>query len=458
MNYGVIKKCSIVLFWSGVCVAQAHDARPLAEPLTLDAYLHQVMRSHEGYLGAQAQSAGALEVSKEAALLFAPQLVSHVEYAYNWWHPIQPEIFGDHAVTKTVTLGVQKLTEFGLQTRLSLAVTQTTLYGADPALTPNNAEILVGPYFEFTQSLWQNGLGRSDRKKAQALDAQDKATFYSNSYQAKAILAEAETLYWKLAIMRETARVQQESESRTVALRDFNADRVRRHLADVSDLLTSDAALESKKLDLQSALDDERNAARAFNAAREIDSDELEERLSVPDPDFIQSLTVPTRAAMRDDTRAAAEIEVATTANSEVSRDQQTPTLNLFGSDTSVGINLAVPLDMGTTASIRSGYAKEIKAAELTYQRKYFEQESDWKNLERKFREAKVRLAIAVRMQHAQQLKFEHERTRQKLGLTTAYQLFQYELDYLNSEMAKIQLEGLILGLEAQMKTYRGDS
>jgi hypothetical protein len=457
MNHRVIHILSMVaILVIGVCCAQARCC--FAEPLPLDDYLRQVMQSHAGYLGDQANSAGKMEVSQEADLMFAPQLISHIEYDYQWRQALAPEIDGNHAVTKIVTLGVEKLMDFGFQAQLSLAAAQTILYGIDPALVPNNGQVLIGPYFQFSQSLWQNGFGRMDRKKSEIVLAQDKADSLSNSYLSKVTLAEAESRYWKLATMRETVRVQQESEARTNDLRNFNADRVRRHLSDVSDLLTSDAALESKKLDLQSALDDERASSRAFNSARGLDSDVVEETLSLPDPDILEGLAIPRRADMRDDTLAAEQAEEAISGSSEIAAERLIPTLNIFGSDTSVGINLAVPLDMGTTASVKQGYRKQMKAAELIYQRKFFDQENDWKDLNRKFGEAKERLKIAVRMQQAQQIKYEHERKRQRLGLTTAYQIFQYELDYLNSELARIQLQGLILGLSAQMKTFRGDS
>jgi hypothetical protein len=44
------------------------------------------------------------------------------------------------------------------------------------------------------------------------------------------------------------------------------------------------------------------------------------------------------------------------------------------------------------------------------------------------------------------------------LGLTIEFQVFQYELDYLNASLARVQIEGMILALRAQMKLYSASS
>ena len=274
--------------------------------------------------------------------------------------------------------------------------------------------------------------------------------------------------------------VQKASADRTVAIRDFNAKRVKSHLIDESDLLTSEAQAKSKEFDLKVAIDNERTSARSFNSARGVDSDRVDELLSLPDPQELQKISIPSRAALRDDVKSAEESAKAAIANAEVSIQKQKPVLNLVTSISTngfdpdlqkslgltattqypyytLGINFSFPLDTGTVSSVNKAYAQQMKGAEPTYQRRLFDQENEWKDLVKKLEEAKERLSLAVDVERAQKLKFEHEGLRQRQGATTTYQVFLYELDYLNAELSRIQTQSTILSLLAQIKTFRGE-
>ena len=169
---------------------------------------------------------------------------------------------------------------------------------------------------------------------------------------------------------------------------------------------------------------------------------------------------------------------MAVAANSEVATQKQKPSLNVVGTVSTngldpnlgtsfhntltannpyyqVGLNFTVPLDFGEVSSVKRAYAEQRKGAELTYQRRLFDQENDWKDLVKKLQEAKERLALAVDVEKAQKLKFDHESIRQKQGVTTTYQVFQYDLDYLTSALNRVQTQAIILNLVAQMKTFR---
>jgi outer membrane protein TolC len=183
---------------------------------------------------------------------------------------------------------------------------------------------------------------------------------------------------------------------------------------------------------------------------------------------------------MRDDVKSAEQTKVAVSANSEAALQKQLPTLNLVGTastnglepslgtsvaDTTttqypyylIGVNFSAPLDLDTVSSVKKAYAEQIKGAELTYRRRLFDQENDWNDLVKKFQEAKERLSLAVDVEKAQKLKFQHEGIRRKEGATTTYQVFQYEIDYLTSELNRIQTQANILSLVAQMKTFRSN-
>ena len=449
--------------------------------ISLDQYLGQVQGSNQGFQGAAASRHGDFEASEEAALPFSPQLFASLQYVDDSRQTIVPLFQGTRTTSNSDQLGFKKLFDFGLQSQISYGITSTTLYGVSPQLVPQNSLITSGLTLQLTQPLWQNGFGREDQALRRSVQAQDLANAYSNAFQTKTILADAETRYWALAVARELVAVQKESADRTIAIRDFNVKRARAHLIDESDLLTSEAQAKSKQFDLKTAIDNERTSARSFNSARGIDSDQVGERLGLPDPEDMQKIEVPVRAPLRDDVKSAEQTEVAITSSSEAATQKQLPALNLTGTASTngldpslgtsvgdtftaqypyfvVGVNFSVPLDLGTVSSVKRAYAEQIQGAELTYQRRLFDQENDWKDLVGKFREAKERLSIAVEVERAQRLKFQHEGVRQKQGVTTTYQVFQYEIDYLTSELNRIQTQSIILGLVAQMNTYRSGS
>jgi outer membrane protein TolC len=253
---------------------------------------------------------------------------------------------------------------------------------------------------------------------------------------------------------------------------------VRAHLIDEPDLLTSIAQAKSKEFDLKTAIDNVRVAERSFNSARGMDSDSVPEPLMSLAPEALQSLQVPERSELRDDVKAAEQNTIVTTAKSDIATQNTLPILNVVGTvstngldpslntsfhDTltannpyyQIGVNLTVPLDFGEVTAMKRAYAEQMKGAELTYRRRLFDQENDWKDLVKKLGEAKERLAIAVDVENAEKLKYDHESVRQKQGVTTTYQVFQYDLDYLTSQLNRIQTQSIILNLIAQMKTYR---
>lgn len=477
-----------ILSWTirvALAICLAPQARPASARavtqssgvLELEAYLAEVRQSNESYQGSTALSQGASTASEEALLPFKPQFFTSLQYTDDQRQTIAPIFEGVRTVTDLAQVGVKQLFDFGLQTQLSYNISQTTIYGVSPLLVPENSLVTSGFSLQFTQPLWQGGFGRTNAENKKATEAQDLSTAYVNAYDAKVTMADAESRYWSLAVAREEVRVQRESTERTIAIRDLDRRRARAHLIDEADLLEAEAQAEAKQLDLQNAIDSERVSARAFNSGRGIDSDEVSETLPLPDPVAMQRLRPPVRARMRDDVKSAEQSEEAMVAEGEIARENLLPSLNLTGTvstngldpslatsvgDTlttqypyySIGLNLSFPLDFGVVDSIRHAYAEQIRGQELVYHRKLFDQETGWNDLVRKLREAQGRLALAVRVQDAQRLKFDRERIRYRQGLTTTYQVIQYELDYLNSELGRIQLQGSIYGLLSQMKPY----
>ncbi len=446
--------------------------------LGLDGYLKEVEQSHDGIKAAQLTAEGAAEKADEGSLLFSPQLFGQVQKSDDRRQPTNP-MAGTRTDAHGGSLGVSQQFRFGMQSKLFYNMGKIKIHGVNPQQMPLNDYYDTGWNLEIAQPLWKNGFGSSVRQQEEASRAQADAQSAMADYQKKGLLAEAESRYWRLAVAREMVKVSQQTYYWAQKIRDYNAKKARLQLADKADLLQAEAALKGRALELENARNEENSAMRAFNVARGVDSDKVAETLELPSLDKLYDLSVPERAKMRDDVRAAEAQKRAATAAGELGKDKYKPQLDLFANlaitgkdpefsesnskttsgdypNTLVGLRFNMPLDMGTTRSVDRGYQKDIQAADLNFKRKVFEQESDWQELNRRFEEAKGKLKMAVEFEAAQKAKLEAERKRQQSGRSTTYQVFLFEQDFLNAEINLLQIKNLILNLNSQMKTFRG--
>jgi nucleoside phosphorylase/outer membrane protein TolC len=421
---------------------------------SVEDYLQQVEHSHDGYHAMEEDSAGANAASKSADLIFKPQVFSELQYTYDPRDTHSPELYGDKTIAQGVSTGFREQTPWGIQLQLSLDYTQNTLLGeTSPLITrPTVTNLYVVPVFNW--SVWQNFGGRLDRANQRMQKAQSLAQSYGSDYGARAILVEAEGRYWKLASLREVMRLQRESLVRARSVMNLDSRKAKQRLIDSGDTLLSEAAVEGKELELKSMLTEERSAARAFNASRGIDSDQVAEDLRLPTDDAFAHLQLPERKGSRGDLKVAEQQSIASEAGYQVAHEKLLPSLSVFGSIFALGLNFSMPLDLGLTSEARSGYAKEAEAAELNFRRKQFEQENDWQELQTRFQDNLERLQLAVKLEDLQRRKFEDANRRRKRAMTVAFQVFQYELDYLAAAQTRLQIEGTLLGLRAQAKLY----
>lgn len=425
-----------------------------AQTLSVEEYLGQVSQSHQGYRSLRAQSEGALHASKSASLLFKPQAFTNAQYIYDPRTTHAPSIEGYRNIHRNISFGLRQQTNFGLQLQLSVDYAQGTLLGTNPAfvINPNLVNFFVIPTFNF--SLWQNLLGRMDRANKRLTEAQSLATAYGSRFGAQATLVEAEGRYWKLVVIREAIRLQEKSVQRAKSLVALETRKIRRHLVDSSDVLLGEATLQGKNLELKSMIAEERSAARSFNSARGINSNTVHDELALPSVESIQNIILPKRTSRRGDVHTAEQQAIAAQAGNELARENLLPNLSVYGSIFAVGLAFSIPIDQSLTQEARKGYAQQGQAAELNFERKLFEEEADWNDLMEKFSYTQERLIVALKLEEIQQRKFEETRSKLTKGLTVAFQVFQYELEYLSASLARLQLEGNLLGIRAQMRFY----
>jgi outer membrane protein TolC len=451
-------------------VVNAAEKTPAPGPrLSIENYLTQVEGGNKSVSAAKAASAGADLRAGEASLLYSPVLDAKAQWLRD--RRQSPFLSYDRFINDTFDIGISQQTPWGLSARLSYDLTQTGYQGLGRPIYYYGA-----PRIDLTLDLWRNLFGSEMRSQQEALESAALATKYSQSYQAKAIRAAAETAYIQLAAARELDEMNRSSFERAKEIYEWTSRRARLNLSDSSDLFQAEANLEATRLSLQSGADSLRSACRAFNQARGIDGDEVTEILALPDPKTVET---PQRAEMRDDVRAAREAQRAAAAQAQIGVEKNKPTLEVFGTyarnsqqigkddaisksfsaaqpTTAVGVRLSMPLAVGLSNDARHGYAQEKIAAETLAEQKTFDQEIEWKDLVQKLAEAKSRLAVAEKLADIQKKKAANERNRLKRGRTTTYQSLIFETDYNQAENRRIQSQSEVLSLLAKMKTFGG--
>ncbi len=448
--------------------------------LSLEDYLKQVEQKNDAFVGAQLAEKGAKSRVKEGGLIFSPTLFTSLQGIDDKRPTVNVASQGDETRLKLFEFGLSQVTPVGLAAKLSYNLSDTTIKHSNPSYLPMPSYTDSALKLELNQPLWQNFFGRQYRSMREASEASAKATSLSKSYEAQMALYDAELKYWRLAATRESISILKQNVEQTQNVLEFNKTKVRRNLTDETDVYQSEAMLKARLLDLQGALDDERELVRLFNAARGENSEVLNSEVKLLSLDeLLEKLKhIESRKNVaRNDIRAAAEGLRATKASNKVSADKTRPDLSLFAvgsltnrdkdtkdaysemdqehSYAAVGIKLSLPLDFGARSSVRSGYANETLGAEMAYRKKLLDQETEWKNITNKIDLMSNRLRLARDLKEAQYKKLMNERQRQRNGKSSTFQVFQFELDYLSSQLSLVQLQSSALALVAQSKIYQ---
>ncbi len=451
-----------------------------ATPLTLDQYLEQVKTNNPQYKATLQASEGAKQRSDEGSLLTLPQLEIDASKTVDNTEPTNAAM-GDKNTYERYSLSLLQNTSFGLQGKLS--------YGHQYTFTENGHAMLDAPFhygyhraspsIELKQSLWKNFFGSEVRASKEALTASAQAVQFAERAKNIGVIIEAQNTYNNLYYAQKVVKAVKESLEASQKLESWAKRRMNQGLGEKSDYYQTKAASELREIDYLQAQLDVRNAARAFNSFRGIESDDVQEILDEP-----KSLTFNKRTftdeIWRDDVRAAQKQAQAAKAQSLLGKERNRPTLDLYGryawtgldsegrkahneamSDNfpiyTVGVNLVVPLALWKSNNVVDGYHKEALAADLSFKRKMQEQQRDYQNLVSKIETTELKLKLATALEQSQRVKVQEERRRHQRGRTTFFQVLQFEQEYLSSQLNKIKTEAELNSLLTQLQQYRGE-
>lgn len=481
---------------------------------TLEEYLKSVKAANQTIQIASTTIAAGELRTDATDIMFSPQFftqASHTHDAREQANPTSPERID----ATNITFGIQKLWENGLQSQISHSTTRVQLDQAEIPATyqidfpfPNpaapgtstivpvtiaNPVLGVLPRDDYTEARTQLDLvqpllknsGGSDHKLTREL-ARTKIQMQKlgESYKVKNLLAQAENIYWQLALAQEAVRNQEGTIERFRKIRAWAANRAQSQLGDRIDLLQAEAGLKAKIFELEGMKRDRNALQRVFNSLRGFNGEAVSEQLTPLAKKTLvnTSLNVQkgTSEVKRLDIEIAKKAERLAEIEIEQSREKYKSQLDVFGtfalqdidekgynalvgsaSSThplvTVGVKFSTPLDEHIINRDREGLVQSSKATRLDRELKEFNARQDWLDLRAQLREAEQRLILANELEAAQKEKLSYERIRLENGRTTTYQILNFENDYAQSQLATIRSKAEILGILAKLKSF-GDA
>ena len=278
-----------------------------AAPLSLDAYLGQVIEGNQGLRAANLSSTAADEKAGEASLAFSPRLEGSATYRYDEQTPFP---LGYESMQNwSYQFGLAYQTPIGLKSRAYYKLTTYEARGFTAFINPSGIEPFKyyegSMNFELALSLWNNLFGRGARAQRNAAEAGTLATKYGESYKAKSLLLASEAGYWKLALARESLKTAKDAVETALKMLNWAKRRSGLQLGDRSDVYQMEAAYQLRLLQLEQSTNEERSAALAFNSTRGSNAEEVKEELVELAPDTLVTLQLPERAQFRDDVKSA---------------------------------------------------------------------------------------------------------------------------------------------------------
>jgi len=447
------------------------------EKLTIDEYLGQVRSRHAGYKSALQNRQGALGRAAQANLITSPRLEGNYQRQRDQALSQDPSFTYDRLDSESYSLGIVQTTTFGLDAKVSYDVGRTSYINPDISMPDGNQISSAKPTLSLTLSLWRNASGRLTKNQIAVATAQAEAERYTSEALMNALIQEAVNAYWNLAIQKEIVEIQKAALKQSQELYNYNLKRSQMNLVDRADTLQARARLESKRLDLQAAIDRERALLRAFNLLRDTFPAEDPGELASFSVDGILKVKLPGKHGNRADIKAAKAQAEASAANYTISAENNRPILNLFGSyslngraanngsaisdsyyanrpTTAIGLTLSIPLDFSSLEKAQSGALVQAQAAQTAYQQMLSDQEGNWTDLEESILAAQRRVELSEMIVKAESEKIEYERARLREGRTSTYQILLFEQDYIDARLALVRNIGEVVSLINQIRLY----
>lgn len=461
--------------WLGLFVS--FSASATTAKMSLNDYLEQVKKTSPGVAASNLQIEGTEKTAAEGNLTYVPKFSVTGNYTDDRREAANLFYLGSTSSGSSLGFGLEKQFAFGTNAKLSYNITNSLTSGLSTPF-PREFRFSQGQtQLDVSQPLWKNGFGKETRATADFAEASSLVAHYSEKFKLKQALSQAETTYYRLAIARDSLRLQEELLDRAKKLLEWADRRMKNQLADKSDMLQAKAAFQMRGLEMEAIKGELRSAQLAFNSLRNSTSMEVGETLDPINTQSLLSTPALKRAQVTDDLKAAEQFERVVVSTNELSRQRAQPELALTGTvayngvDTFlspamkdsfttkhplylIAVKFSFPIYFWETSEIRSGRVRQQLAAEESTRQARLTNDQTWQDLSKKFEETKHRLGLAETLVSAQKEKLDHEKYRFGLGRTTTFQVVTYEQDYAQSLITRTRIAQEFLAIRAQMKPY----
>ncbi len=445
--------------------------------LSLPEYLKQVDQSHKGLQAAKFSIEASDLKAEEGEMSFATSVFGQAQYLSDEKQYSAPAQRGEKTEVTNASLGVSRLFEYGVATKLYYSATATNLYGVSPLYVPERSYTDAGPTLEVSIPLLKNRFAEDAKNAVELQKASAGLTKYSESLKRKGILYEAEATYWRLSLARESIRTMKENLNRAQKIAGITSNKVRNGLADDADYLQVKALVEVRKLELETSMQDEQAAVSAFNTLRGINDNRVDDNIDTISQDTLSSISAPAKSGDKEEVSLLKQNLEILKISKKLAEKKYGSSLDLFASSTLnghdiksekavnksfqtthptyvVGIKFSTPLGGESASKYIEGVSKEEAATQMNLERKSFEVDREWTDLDRKLVEAKQKLKLAEDIRKVQLEKLETERKRQQTGRSVMFQVLSFETDYANAQLNVLRMKAEILSIIARMKMF----
>lgn len=456
--------------WALICFASTPSFS-----LSVDDYIKQVKENNRAYRSIEVQRQAATGLGGRSNLLYTPTLTADINHTTNALPSSGTLSYGQNAKLSTASVGLSKDTPFGLSASASYNSLEARL---DPKVVAGDKRLNTNYVnLSLSQSLLRNGFGSEIRGKESVLKNTAISQGKRQEFNNKLLMSEAENYYYQLVIARKSLLIEKASLSRAQRLLNWIAGRVQSNLADKADELQARTSLRSRELDVDLAKENLRRASLNFNSLRNFPGDAVDEPLSESIIDTIQHFTIPEKHHLRLDTISAKYALLAKVSENQVGKEALKPDLKIIAkasifaeqddqgvitnqaiqtnkSSYYVGLNLTAPIDYSTLAKTWNGYNDEIRATKLRYERQVFEDNNNWNNLLRKFNRERQQLVLYANLVEAELSKLTREKSRQKMGQSTTFNVISFEQEYLQVQLRQLAHTSQLANTYTQLKLY----
>lgn len=448
--------------------------------MDLPTYMDQVVRSHRGLESWRLAREAAAEKREAGDLGLVPVLTLKGSYLSDKKLPNQ--LGADEFVMREYSLGLAKNFSTGTSVALSARATGSENTNiTNPAMSAFGRYAQGGLGISLSQSLWKDGFGRATRLRREREEAVELAEVGAADLQSRQILTQAESLFWDSIFSAEEAKLRRASLTRAEKIVDWIRRRVRDGISDRADLLSAQALVASRQLQLTNTQDD-------LTAFRNQIRDQLELSPGQPLPELKGDLTKPRR--LRDllgsDGRVvrldvwlaeleakakevgALEAEDSTRADLKLAASYNTNSYEPNGAvsdatrewnksdrpTAAVGLTWTYLFDTSEKTSATNAARQQAMAARAMAIRKSREGETAWKELERRHLELTRKIEAAENLQRIQAQRAAAQAEKLSRGRAITLDVVNSEQDAAEAESQLVRLRVERRKLEAQTRLF----